>query len=100
MEAIATKTNLFDQISVRIIREQELLIGPLAWDEARKVSGLEVVDQQAGSVKISGDPKKMLTNLVQQYSRLFGQASTAVCKQAVQDLIVELPKEQVPDILQ
>lgn len=93
-------TNLFDQISVRIIREQELLIGPLAWDEARKVSGLQIVDQNQGTIKINGDPKQILTNLVNQYSRLFGQASTAVCKQAVQDLIVELPKNQVPDILQ
>ncbi len=96
----AVATNLFDQISVRIIREQELLIGPLAWDEARKVSGLQVVDQNEGTIKINGDPKLILTNLVNQYSRLFGQASTAVCKQAVQDLIVELPKNQVPDILQ
>ena len=35
---------IFDQISVRIIKEQSLIIGPLAWDEARKVSGLSVVD--------------------------------------------------------
>lgn len=97
---MTASTSLFDQISVRIIREQELLIGPLAWEEARKVSGLQVVDEKAGTVKISGDPKVMLTRLVNQYSRLFGQASTAVCKQAVQDLIVELPKDQVPEILQ
>lgn len=96
----AVSTSLFDQISVRIIREQELLIGPLAWEEARKVAGIEVLDQRAGSVKVSGDPKQILTNLVNQYARLFGQASTAVCKQAVQDLIVEMPKNEVPEILQ
>ncbi len=27
---------IFDQISIQIIREQELIIGPLAWDEACK----------------------------------------------------------------
>ena len=99
MELTAT-TGLFDQISLRIIKEQELLIGPLAWDEARKVSGITVVDQANGKVHLQGNEKEILTNLVAQYSRLFGQASTAVCKQAVQDLIVELPKEQVPEVLQ
>lgn len=96
----ATPTSLFDQISVRIIKEQELLIGPLAWDEARKVAGLQVVDQQKGEIKLEGNEKEILTKLVEQYSRLFGMASTAVCRQAAQDLIVELPKEQVPEVLQ
>lgn len=100
MEMIATNTNLFDQISVRIIKEQELLIGPLAWDEAKKVSGFQIVDQQAGKVEFNGDPKEILTRLVNQYSRLFGRASTEVCKQSVQDLLVEMPKDQIPEILQ
>jgi hypothetical protein len=100
MEMTVTSTNLFDQISVRIIKEQELLIGPLAWDEARKVAGLKIIDQAAGKVEFDGDPKEILTKLVDQYARLFGRASTAVCRQAVQDLIVEMPKDQVPEVLQ
>ena len=100
MEMTATPTNLFDQISVRIIKEQELLIGPLAWDEARKVAGFQVIDQANEKVQFTGDPKEILAKLVDQYSRLFGRASTEVCRQAVQDLIVELPKEQVPEVLQ
>ena len=97
MTALAsTATTIFDQISVRIIQEQELVIGPVAWDEAKKVSGLKVLNQQTGQVAIEGDPKEMLNRLVAQYTRLFGQASTEVCKEAVQDLIVELPKDQVP----
>jgi hypothetical protein len=31
------------EIPIRIIKEQELVIGPLAWDEAKKVSGLNVL---------------------------------------------------------
>lgn len=96
----ATLTSIFDQISVRIIKEQELLIGPLAWDEARKVPGLKILDQTTGRVEFNGDPKEILTKLVDQYSRLFGRASTEVCRQAVQDLIVEMPKNEVPEILQ
>lgn len=91
---------IFDQISVRIITEQALVIGPLAWEEAKKVPGLRVVDQKNGEVTTSGDAKEVLNKLVSQYSRLFGQASTEVCKEAVQDLIAELPKDQVPVALQ
>ena len=40
----------FPQIVTRIIREQELVIGPLAWDEARKVEGLQVLDEKKGEV--------------------------------------------------
>ena len=95
---IATMT-IFDQISVRIIKEQELIIGPVAWDEAKKVPGFHVQNQQKGEVSLDGDGKEVLNKLVGQYARLFGQASTEACKDAVQDLIVELPKDQVPDSL-
>ena len=87
---------IFDQISVRIIKEQELIIGPVAWEEARKVPGLKVLDQLKGQVSFQGDAKEGVNRLVTQYSRLFGQASTEACKEAVQDLLVELPQDQVP----
>ena len=92
--------SIFDQISLRIIKEQELIIGPVAWNEAKKVPGLSVGDQQKGEVTASGDAKEVVNKLVAQYTRLFGQASTEVCKDAVQDLVAELPKDQVPVSLQ
>ncbi len=96
---LSTSTSIFDQISVRIIKEQELIIGPIAWDEAKKVPGL-TVDSSKGAVSFEGDGKEVVSKLVTQYSRLFGKASTEACKDAVQDLLVELPKDQVPTILQ
>jgi hypothetical protein len=95
-----TTMTIFDQISVRIIKEQELIIGPVAWEEAQKVSGLTVVSQENGEVSLNGDPKEILNRLVAQYSRLFGKVSSEVCREAAQDLIVELPKDQIPDSLQ
>ncbi len=92
--------SIFDQISVRIIKEQELIIGPVAWDEAKKVPGLNVVDQGKGEVTASGDAKEVVNKLVAQYTRLFGQVSTEVCRDAVQDLVADLPKDQVPVSLQ
>ena len=92
--------SIFDQISIRIIKEQELIIGPVAWEEAKKVPGLKVIDQQKGQVSFEGDAKEVVGKLVTQYSRLFGKDSTEACKEAVSDLLVELPKDQVPAILQ
>jgi hypothetical protein len=92
--------SIFDQISLRIIKEQEFIIGPLAWEEAKKVPGLHVVDQKEGKISFEGDEKEILNKLVAQYTRLFGKASTEVCKEAVQDLLAELPQGQVPVSLQ
>ncbi|OGZ66133.1 MAG: hypothetical protein A3C58_00670 [Candidatus Staskawiczbacteria bacterium RIFCSPHIGHO2_02_FULL_34_10] len=88
----------FDQISLRIIHEQELIIGPLAWDEAGKVVGL-VIDKSHNSISFSGDQKDIINRLVAQYERLFGKASHEVCKEAVQDLIAEMTPEEIPSSL-
>lgn len=90
---------LLDKISLRIIKEQELIIGPVAWDEARKVQGLKILDQNTGEVVLEGDAKSILNNLVAQYARLFGRASNEVCKEVAKDLIAELPANEVPDSL-
>lgn len=91
---------IFGQISIRIIKEQELIIGPVAWEEAKKVQGFKIIDQDNGTVSFDGNPQDVLDKLVAQYSRLFGQVSKEVCRQAVQDLIAELPQGDVPGSLQ
>ena len=91
---------IFDQISSRIIIEQALIIGPVAWEQAKKVPGLRIIDSNKGEVSLDGNEKESIQNLVLQYSNLFGPASAEACKEAVQDLLVELPKDQVPAILQ
>ena len=85
-------------IPIRIIKEQELVIGPLAWDEARKVSGL-MVDQEHNLASFAGDGKDVINRLVAQYERIFGPASHAVCHDAVQDIIAEMKPEEVPESL-
>ena len=91
---------LFPQIVIRIIKEQELVIGPLAWDEARKVQGIEVLDQKTGEISFqNGDVREIINNLVAQYEKIFGKASHEVCKEAVQDLIAEMPPEEIPSSL-
>ena len=88
---------LFPQIVIRIIKEQELVIGPLAWDEARKVQGLQVLDEKHDEITLQGgDAKGIVDRLVAQYERIFGKASHEVCREAVQDLIAEMSPEEVP----
>ncbi len=88
----------FPQIAVRIIKEQELVIGPLAWDEAGKVPGL-TFDSSHNTVSVSGDRKEIINRLVAQYERIFGKASHAVCHDAVKDLIASMSPEEVPSSL-
>ena len=89
-----------DQIVTKIIREQELIVGPLAWSEAEKVSGLKIIDSKKGEVTLSDtDEKEVINRLVTQYSRLFGQASREVCREAVVSLVADLAPADVPSSL-
>lgn len=88
----------FFEIPIKIIREQELIIGPVAWDEARKVNGL-IIDRNTNTVSFSEDKKDVVNRLVAQYERLFGRASHEVCKEAVQDLIAQMSPEEIPSSL-
>jgi hypothetical protein len=89
---------IFQQITIKIIKEQELIIGPVAWSEARKVSGLHIVDQKQGDVTIDdgGQEKGIIDQLVARYERLFGRASHEVCREAVSGILVDLKPEEVP----
>ncbi len=87
----------FIQAISRIIREQQAIVGPLALDQARKVEGLDVTTPD--DIKITGNKKQTLDNLINQYAKLFGQASVEVCRQAFQPFSDKIPAAEVPDIL-
>lgn len=81
----------------QIIKEQQAIIGPVAIDQAKKVSGLQV--NGVDDVKVIGNKKQVLENLVNQYAKLFGQASIEVCKEAFAVVSDKIPTTGVPDIL-
>ncbi len=87
-----------DQLVSQIIKEQELVIGPLAWEQASKVTGLRI-DIATHTVSLEGNAKEVLEKLVAQYEKLFGQASREVCRDAVRPLLSQVPDEEVPAIL-
>ncbi len=85
------------QLVTRIIKDQELVIGPLAWREAGKVAGLKISADHA--VRVDGDSRAILSGLVRRYEGLFGPASVAVCRDAVRSMIGRVPDADVPEIL-
>ncbi len=88
-----------NHIAERIIKEQEFIIGPLAWSEAKKVSGLQV-DEARKVVTLAGsDEKVVIDALVAQYERLFGRASHEACRDAVATLVASMPASDVPSSL-
>lgn len=89
--------DLYAEAISRIIKEQQAIIGPIALDQAKKVSGLEFVD--LNNIKITGNKKDVLGSLVNQYAKLFGRASVEVCKEAFAQVAEKIPSNETPDIL-
>lgn len=90
--------DIFAQMAVKIIKEQESIIGPIALEQAKKVQGLDV-DWSKKEVKISGNESATLEKLVEQYQHLFGQTSVEVCKDAVKGMKSDIPTDKMPPLL-
>ncbi len=90
--------SLTNQLADKIIHEQELIIGPIAWEQAGKVSGLRI-NIKSHEVDIEGDAKEVLGLLVAQYEKLFGVASREVCRDAVRPLLSQVPQDEIPAVL-
>lgn len=91
-------TQITDQLAGKIIHEQELIIGPVAWEQAGKVTGLRI-DIAKHEASIEGDTKEVLERLVAQYEKLFGAASREVCRDAVRPLLSQVPETDIPAVL-
>lgn len=91
--------NAFNQMVIQIITEQENIIGPLAVEQAGKVSGLKINWQQK-QITISGNEKTVVDSLVKQYEKIFGQASVEICKEVASAFVDKLTKNEIPAILQ
>ncbi len=93
--------NTLDQVASSIIKDQEKVIGPLAWDEAAQVADLQILDRKTGKVEIVSDTDhgKVIDDLVSQYVELFGRAAREACREAAASLIADLPPAEVPSSL-
>lgn len=86
----------FEQITVKIIKEQEQIIGPLAWEQVKNIPGLKIVDRKGGDVALEGDEKQIIDQLVARYDRLFGRASHEISREAVSAILADLSPDQIP----
>lgn len=92
-------SDIFKKLAEKIIKEQEAIIGPVAWEQASKVPGLKV-NPSKNEVDIEGqNPKEIIEQLVKQYQNLFGLTSVEVCKHAVKDIVANTPHDQLPPLL-
>lgn len=90
--------DIFARLAEEIIKEQETIIGPVALEQAKKVSGL-TVNWQNHKIQFEGNKTDILEKLVEQYKSLFGQASVEACKEAVKGIISDVPKNELPALL-
>jgi hypothetical protein len=92
-------TDFFSSLVIRIIEEQENIIGPLAVEQAKKIQGLNV-DWDNKKIIISGDKKLILESLAKRYESIFGQASIEYCKQIIHSMSDKIAPDQIPVLLQ
>lgn len=90
--------DVYAQIATKIIEQQETIIGPVAIEQAKSVSGL-IVDWANHKVSVSGNEQTVIDKLVAQYKELFGKISVEVCKEAAAKLINQLPADKQPTSL-
>lgn len=81
----------------KIIKEQQAIIGPVALDQAKKVTGLTI--GSGDDVKVTGNKKEALGDLVKQFEKLFGRASVQVCKEAFEPFADKISQTDIPEIL-
>lgn len=86
------------QLIKAIVEHQMEIVGPLAIEQANKVSGIQV-SGDLQSVSVSGEVIDTLKKLVDQYEELFGQASVEVCKDAIKEILPQLSQRDLPDFL-
>lgn len=92
--------NVLNQAITNIIQHQISVIGPLAIEQANKVSGMQIKTGKPFTVSVNtSDSEKILTELVKNYEKLFGRASVAVCKDAVKEIHPPIPDQDLPEIL-
>ncbi len=90
--------DIFAQIADRIINEQQNIIGPVALEQAQKVPGL-TIDIKTHTVTLEGNKKEIIEKLFMTFHDLFGPASDYVSKSAVREMITQVPKDQIPQVL-
>ena len=57
---MVTDISIYSKILSQILKEQETILGSLAWQIAERISGLHIVSRETFDVTIVGDPKAVI----------------------------------------
>ena len=90
----------YSAMILAIIKGQEAIIGPIAWEQALGVAGLKLDKVNAAVVVTSQDQKHVVDELVLKFRDFFGQAAIEVCKEAARKVSKDMTSEQIPESLQ
>jgi hypothetical protein len=91
------KMDKYHDLVKRIIEEQKLIMGPLAFELAKRTEGLKFENEL--TFNIEGEPKNVVTNLINQYKELFGDISVQVSRHALLDNAKSFTNEELPELL-
>ncbi|NDC22315.1 hypothetical protein EBZ57_03010 [bacterium] len=97
-QATKSDSQIFSEIAVKIIESQESIIGPIALQQAKKVSGLSL-DWSHKKVDIKSNSPKVIDSLVNQYKVLFGDMAVETCRDVSRQLVSQLPANERPQTL-
>jgi len=89
---------VFEQIAEKIIEQQESIVGPVAIEQAKRVTGLKINWAQH-EIHVSGNPPAVIDKLIDQFKELFGQIAVRVSKEAAGSMLAKLPADQIPSSL-
>ncbi len=90
---------VFNHILNDIIKHQAQLGGYFAWEQVKRIKGINIENDAKMEVSIVGDPRQVIDKFVYAYRDLYGDVAIQVSKDAVFDLIIKLPPEEVPESL-
>jgi len=90
---------VYATICTQIIKEQSLIMGTLALEQASHVAGLSV-DPVTHDCRITGAGAMIVEQLVNQYRDFFGKAAVEVCREAAARFMNRLPPGGIPTSLQ
>ena len=93
---MVTDITIYNKILSRILKEQETILGSLAWQLAEKISGLQILNKETFEIRIIGEPKAVIDNFVFRCERVFGSFARDACKQAVVYFTADMPTDDIP----
>ncbi len=94
-----TDISIYNKVLSRILKEQEIILGSLAWQQAEKIDGIKIINKETGEIRIIGDAMTVIDAFVYRCMRIFGSYARDASKQAVAYLLAEMPKDDIPSRL-